>query len=159
MSVGIAAVLILVFGTMALVGKHPEQAPLVLMFLLLPAAVIPATVALNQYAEIDTATWLVRVNGGEPRPLAHLTHCTVNVFRGVCTLAIGYSDSRRDRFTVSSSTPFGSPRSERDWMRYLLPYTGLPRDPDSTFSAPLGSPYYRHATLEQAQTFAQEWLK
>ena len=140
MSIGLAALLILVFGGIALTGNHPEQAPLLRLFLLLPAIVIPATIALNQYAEVDTATWLVRVNGGEPRPLAQLTHCTVNVFRGVCTLTIGYSDHRRDRFSVSSNTPFGSPRVERDWMRYLLPYTGLPRDPASTLSAPSAAP-------------------
>lgn len=155
----ITAVLIAVFGTQALLGAHPQQAPLVLMFLLLPAIAIPAVIALNTSAEINTGTWLVSINGGTPRPLAELRYCTVNVFRGVCTLSIGFGPSRRERVMVSSHTPFGSPLVERDWIRYLLPYTGLPRDPNSTLSAPLGSPYEKHATLEQALAFAHEYLK
>ena len=158
-SISIAAVLMVGFGVPALAGKHPEHAPLLLLFLLIPVIVAATMIPLNQYAEIDPTTWLVRVNGGEPRPLAHLTHCTVNEFRGVRTLTIGYSDRRRDRFAVSSHTPFGSPRVERDWIRYLLPYTGLPRDPTSRLSEAFGTAYDRHATLEQAQTFAHEWLK
>lgn len=158
-SIGIAAVLILGFGAQALTSTHPENAPILLLFLLLPVVVAATMIPLNQYAEIDPTTWLVRVNGAEPRPLADLTHCTVNEFRGARTLTIGYSDRRRDRFTVSSHTPFGSPRVERDWIRYLLPYTGLPRDPTSRLSEALGTAYDRHATLEQAQTFAHEWLK
>ena len=159
MSLGIAAVLMVWFGYAALTGDHPQQTPFILMFLLFPLGVAATMIPLNQYAEIDPTTWLVRVNGGEPHPLAHLTHCTVNEFRGVRTLTIGYSDRRRDRFAVSSHTPFGSPRVERDWIRYLLPYTGLPRDPTSRLREVLGTTYARHATLEQAQTFAHEWLK
>lgn len=158
-SVIIAAVLILVFGTISLRSAHPELTPMILMFLLLPAVTIPLLIGLNQYAVVDRRTWLVSINGGQPRPLSHLTHCRVNTFRGVKTIEIGYSDRRKDRFIVSSQSPFASPRIERDWVRYLLPYTGLPRDPSSRLDTVLDAPYAKHATLEQAQHFAHEYLK
>lgn len=158
-SVIISAALIVGFGAFAILGNHPEQAPLVLVFLLLPAVVIPASIALNQYAELDTVNWTIRINNGPPRPLADLTHCTVGIFRGVCTLAIGYSEKRSERFVVSSNSPFASPRIERDWTRYLLPLTGLPREPGTQVDPRRVITFARNATLEQAQSFAHELLK
>lgn len=158
-SVILALALMIGFGIFGLQSVHPELTPMVLMFLLLPAVAIPLLVGLNQYAVVDQRTWLVSVNGGPPRPLSHLTHCRVNTFRGVNTIELGYSDHRKDRFIVSSFSPFASPHIEREWVRYLLPYTGLPRDPNSHLSVALGSPYEKHATLEQAQHFAHEYLK
>lgn len=158
-SVIIALALIVGFGIFSLQSAHPELTPMVLMFLLLPAVTIPLLIGFNQYAVVDRRTWLVSINGGEQRPLSHLTHCRVNTFRGVASIELGYSDRRRDRFMVSSHSPFTSPRIEREWVRYLLPYTGLPRDPHSRLSVAFGSPFEKHATLEQAQHFAHEYLK
>lgn len=158
-SVIIALLLIVGFGAFSLQSAHPELTPMVLMFLLLPAVTIPLLIGLNQYAVVDRRTWLVSINGGQPRPLSHLTHCRVNTFRGVNTIELGYTDRRKDRFIVSSHSPFASPRIERDWVRHLLPHTGLPRDPHSRLSVAFESPYEKHATLEQAQHFAHEYLK
>ena len=146
-------------GLISLRSPHPELAPMLLMFLLIPAITIPLLIAFNRYAVVDRRTWPVSINGGPPRPLSHLTHCRIRTFRGVNTIELGYTDRLKDRFIVSSFSPFASPRIERDWVRYLLPYTGLPRDPRSRLSAPFGSPYESHATLEQAQQFAYEYLK
>lgn len=148
-SVIMAAALIIGVGTFGLLGSHPELTPMVLMFLLLPAIAIPLLIAVNRYAVVDRRTWLVSVNGGQPRPLADLRYCRFGTFRGVSTIELGYSNLRKDRFIVSSHSPFASPRIERDWVRYLLPYTGLPRSADGSLGA----------TLEQAQRFAHEDLK
>lgn len=147
------------FGLISLRSPHPELAPMLLIFLLIPTIAIPLLIAFNRYAVVDRRTWLVSINGGQPRPLSHLTHCRVRTFRGVNTIELGYTSRFKDRFIVSSFSPFASPYIEREWIRYLLPYTGLPRDPQSRLSAPFGSPYESHATLEQAQHFAHEYLK
>lgn len=158
-SIIMAAVLIVGFGIFSLGGSHPELTWMVSMFLLIPLLAIPLLIAFNQYAVVDRRTWLISINGGEWRPLSFITHCRVNVSRGINTMEFGYTDRRKDRFMVSSFTPFASPFIEREWVRYLLPYMGLPRDPNSRLSEAFGAAYEKHATMEQAQHFAYEYLK
>ncbi|WP_157439027.1 hypothetical protein [Agreia sp. Leaf244] len=152
---GIGATLVgTVFG---LLSAHPEHTPLMLMFLLIPAIVIPLLIGLNQYAEFDQRSGLIRINGGEAQPLSSIVLARTMIFRGVSTLDLGTGPGRRERFIVANG-PFGSPRVERDWVRHLLPYTGLPRrgtmPPDA-----FGTRHLRSATLEDATVFAHEWLK
>lgn len=127
---------------------------MVLMFLLLPAVAIPLLVGLKQYAVDDQRAWLVSVDGGPPsaEPPDALS---CEQFRGVSTIELGYSDRRKDRFIVSSFSPFANPHIEREWVRYLF----LPRDSCSRLSVALGSPYEKHATLEHAQHHAHAYLK
>lgn len=155
MAVIIAAVLIAVFGTQALIVGPPEHALIPLMFLLIPVIGIPLLRWQNTYAVLDTVTWQISLNGGAPRPIGQLVYCRTDFARGISTLTLGFSDLRSERVAVSSNTPFGSPRGERDWVRYILPYTGLRRVPGSRATL-LGN---NNASLEQAQEFAQDWLK
>lgn len=160
---GINASLILGVGStligtvFALVGPHPELTWLMLMFLLIPAVVIPLLIMLNQYAEFDPRTGLIRINGATPVPLSHITRARTMVFRGVSTLDLGTGPSRKERFIVANGL-FGSPRIERDWVRYLLPYTGLPRQGHPSQN-PLSVMRMSSATFEDATVFAHEWLK
>jgi hypothetical protein len=140
----------------ALLGPHPENTPLLLLFLLIPAAVIPIQIWQNSYAEFDPRTGLISISGAAPVPLAHITYARTMMFRGVSTLYLGVGPERTQRFLVANG-PFGNPRIERDWVRHLLPYTGLLRrgdlpDPYSTTSV-------RGATFEETAIFARDYLK
>lgn len=88
---------------------------------------IPALIWSNTYAVLDTVNWRISMNGGEFRLIGHITFASIFFFRGVSTLTIGFSKERSQRVAVSGNTPFGAPRVEREWVRYILPYTGLPR--------------------------------
>lgn len=147
----------LIGTAIALLGSHPERIPFVLLFLILPAILTPLLIGLNQYAEFDQRTGLIRINGADPVPLSHITHARTMIFRGVSTLDLGTGPRRAERFIVANGL-FGSPRIERDGVRHLLPYTGLPRRghwPRDSFST-------RHlgaASLEEATVFAHELLR
>ncbi|MHC9044330.1 hypothetical protein ACYX8G_07110 [Microbacterium saperdae] len=142
---------------LALFSSHPENAPLLLLFLLLPAIVIPCLIALNQYAEFDPQTGLISVNGTAPVPLSRIDRARTRTFRGVSSIDLGTGPTRKERFMVANG-PFGSPRVERDWVRHLLPYTGLPRR-GQMLDAGIGTENLGSETLEDVQIFAQESLK
>lgn len=141
----------------ALFSSHPEHTPLLLLFLLIPVIVIPLLIVLNQYAEFDPQTGLIRINGAPPVPLSRIDRARTMTFRGVSTLDLGIGPTRKERFIVANG-PFGSPRIERDWVRHLLPYTGLPRRGHVLGDA-FSTRHLRSATLEDATVFAHEWLK
>lgn len=147
----------LIGSVFAIVSPHPEHTPLMLMFLLIPALAIPLLIAFNQYAEFDQRTGLVSINGAAPVPLGHITRARTRVFRGVSNLDLGTGPGRKERFIVANG-PFGSPRVERDWIRHLLPYTGLPRQgypPPVTF----GTVHMHSETFEDVTAFAHQRLK
>lgn len=147
-----------VVGTVfALFSSHPENTPLLLMFLLIPAIVIPLLIALNQYAEFDPQTGLISINGAAPVPLARIDRVRTMTHRGVSSIDLGVGPTRKERFMVANG-PFGSPRVERDWVRHLLPYTGLPRRGE-TLGYAFTTRSLRSETLEDALVFAHEWLK
>lgn len=147
----------LIGSVFALLSAHPEHTPLMLMFLLIPGLAIPLLIVFNQYAEFDPQTGLISINSATPVPLAHITRARTGVFRGVSTLDLGTGPSRKARFIVANG-PFGSPRVERDWIRHLLPYMGLPRQgypPTGTF----GTMHVYSATFEDVAAFAHQRLK
>lgn len=141
----------------ALFSSHPEHAPLLLMFLLIPAIVIPCLIGLNQYAEFDPQTGLISINGAAPVPLARIDRARTRTFRGVSSIDLGVGPTRKQRFMVANG-PFGSPRVERDWVRHLLPYTGLPRR-GQMLGAGIGTENLGSENLEEVQVFAHEQLK
>jgi len=142
---------------LAFLSPHPENAPVLLLFLLIPAVVASLLIGLNQYAEFNPQTGLISINGAAAVPLARIDRARTRTFRGVSSIDFGIGPTRKERFMVANG-PFGSPREERDWVRRLLPYTGLPRRGQVlgyAFSVrDLGS-----ATLEDTLVFANEWLK
>lgn len=128
---------------------------LLLVFLLFPVVVSPILIAINTYATFDARTGLISINDAAPVPLAHVTQARTMTTRGVATLYLGTGPTRTERFFVANG-PFGSPRVERDWVRHLLPYTGLPRSgvhPDE-----FGTRHVRQASFEEASVFAHRWL-
>mgnify|MGYP006342513261 CR=1 FL=1 len=145
-------VLTLVFG-------RPELAAFALLFLLIPVIAVPAIVLLNTFAEFSPATGMISVNGRAATPLAALIWCNYTTFRGTVTFDIGYGPRRTDRFGVSSQSPFASPRIERDWMRFILPFTGLRRDPTGPQRNPWGAAGNESVTFEQAVAFSVEQLQ
>lgn len=156
-SLSIGVGMTLIGSAFALFSSHPENTPLLLMFLLIPAIVIPLLIVLNQYAEFDPQTGLISINGAPPVPLGRIDRARTMTFRGVSTLDLGVGPTRKERFIVANG-PFGSPRIERDWVRHLLPYTGLPRRGQMLANA-FSTRHLRSATLEDATVFAHEWLK
>lgn len=147
----------LVGSAFSLVGSHPEHTPLMLMFLAIPAIMIPVLIGFNQYAEFDQRTGLIRINGAAPVPLTHIVWSRVMTNQwSFSSLELGTGPSRRERFMVANG-PFGSPRAERDWVRYLLPYTGLPRQ-GVPHQAPPDNPYSGPG-LERTTAFAHERLR
>ena len=143
----------------ALVFGRPELVPFALLFLLIPVITIPVLMLLNTFAEFDPATGMISVNGRAATPLAALTWCNYTIFRGTVTFDIGYGPRRTDRFGVSSQSPFASPRIERDWMRFILPFTGLRRDPTGPQRNPWGAAGNESVTFEQAVAFSVEQLQ
>lgn len=155
----VAGALMVIVGGVIVMAGHAALWPFVLCFLLIPAITVPALMLLNTYAEFDPATGMISVNGRQATPLAALTWCNSSTFRGVNTLTIGYGPGRRDTFGVSSQTPFGSPRIERDWMRFILPFTALPRDPSAPVENRWGASANESVTFEQALWFAANVLR
>lgn len=127
------------------------------MFLLIPAITIPLLLGLNQYAEFDPRTGLIRINGATPLPLSRIDRAITSTFRGVSVLDLGTGPSRKERFTVANG-PFGNSRFERDWARHLLPYTGLPRQTVDNRNPSHATSVYS-ATLEDTTAFAYERLR
>jgi hypothetical protein len=147
----------LVGAVFSLLSSHPENTPLMLMFLIIPAVTTPVLIVFNQYAEFDERTGLIRINGAAPVPLTHIVWARAMTNQwSFSILELGTGPRRSERFVVSNG-PFGSPRSEREWIRHLLPYTGLPRDG----APPQVLPVSRHwsESLEKAIAFAHERLR
>ena len=93
---------------------------------ILSAIAIPARAASNTWAVVDTTQWLISINGGAFRPLAEIRYAYTMTFRGVSTLTLGFSD--REKFALSAFTPWFSKKADREFVKYLLPYTGIPHD-------------------------------
>jgi hypothetical protein len=98
--------------------------------LIAPAAIsaiaIPARLLTRTWAVIDTGQWLIPINGSAFRPLAEIRCAHANTFRGVSTLTLGFND--REKFAVSAFTPWFTKKSDRELVKYLLPYTCIPHD-------------------------------
>lgn len=150
-SVLIAVGVILLLVVISFASGRVEQIPYALFFLTIPGIIAPLSIVFNQYAEFDRGTGLISINGSAPRPLMDITYCTTDTSRGVCTINLGFGPRRSEQFSVSSNTPFGNPRVERDWVRHLLPHMGLPPE--------TGPSTGRSETRDDAQRFAHDWLK
>ena len=155
---GLAAALMLATAIVMVAAGRPEQLPIVLAFLLIPAIGVPPLVLLNTFAEYDQATGLISINGRPGIPLAAITYGGVSTAQGVASLTLGTGPARRDRFTVSSRTLLSSPRRERDWVRSILPSTGLQRDPEQPMPNLWGRSSTNSVSLEVAQHFAETVL-
>ncbi|MFK4761200.1 hypothetical protein ACI3KS_09740 [Microbacterium sp. ZW T5_45] len=154
-SMGIGAGMALFTALLGILSGRFHGSLLLLLFLLIPVVVSPILIAINTFATFDPQTGLISINGAAPVPLAHVTQARTMTTRGVATLYLGTGPTRAERFFVANG-PFGSPRVERDWVRHLLPYTGLPRSgvhPDE-----FGTRHVRQASFEEASVFAHRWL-
>ncbi|MBW8763028.1 MAG: hypothetical protein JF592_10635 [Microbacterium sp.] len=147
----------LVGSAFSLVGSHPENTPLMLIFLAIPAIATPLLIGFNQYAEFDQRTGLISINGATPVPLTHITWTrTMTNQWSFSSLELGTGRQRTERFMVANG-PFGNPRVERDGVRHLLPYTGLPRRGVPHHDSP-ASPH-DGPTLDEVMAFAHERLR
>lgn len=123
---------IVVFSIYGVLINRTESIPLLLMFLLIPAIGIPVWIKMNSWAVVNDVNHTISVNGGEFRNMQELKYLDTSVFRGVCTLTIGYSKERSDRFFAHANGIGNTKKSERQNMRLVIPYSGLtPEEKDT----------------------------
>ena len=154
----ITAALIVGWTIFGVLSPHPELTWVVLLFLIIPAVTIPYWLWFSSYAVIDPAANTISINGGAHRPLTDIVFARTDVFRFVCTLRLGFSPAKSDWLAVYSGTPLASKRVERDWVRAILPLTGLPPAPDDSTLGFMSVRHANPANLHQAIAFIDDHM-